>query len=347
MHLPALWSFILWSPVTPLNTPVRYPMMLGRWTARWSCLWKVPVFSITSSRTCQSWDYCDTNTSLVLQWTLTSSLRAPEVCAEAWHDQARHQQRLYQAGGQSDGKPRHQFQMVQGSDGDQLRSQIQNQLHWLSGNSWNSWLQSGGQWRLYLCGLKWGWKWSLQQHSYSQRLVCLNTTCLVLELKILWSFLAFFSRTCTVCWHVHCCLVEPPTFVRSLEPKDLVKGFEMTLECQVSGSAPFTVSFYKNTKVIRNDKRHRITVKDDLVALQLQAIEAGDVGLYQCTVENEVGSASCDCQVTLKGLCATVFFFNVNCSLNKDPQFRFFTWIRILSTLKVLVSDNPQWSCDT
>lgn len=82
----------------------------------------------------------------------------------------------------------------------------------------------------------------------------------------------------------------------------MVKGSELMLEGQVSGSAPFTVSLYKNTKLIRNDKRHRITVKDDLIALQVLAVEAGDVGLYQCTIENEVGRASCDCQVTLKGL---------------------------------------------
>lgn len=96
-------------------------------------------------------------------------------------------------------------------------------------------------------------------------------------------------------------LVEPPIFIRSLEPKDVVKGSEMMLEGQVSGSAPFTVCFYKNTKPIRNDKRHRITVKDSMVALQVLAVEAGDVGPYQCTVENEVGRVSCDCQVTLKG----------------------------------------------
>lgn len=102
-------------------------------------------------------------------------------------------------------------------------------------------------------------------------------------------------------FHGHCFLPEPPVFVRSLEPRDVVKGSEMMLECQVSGSAPFTVSLYKNTKVIRNDKKHRITVKDDLVALQVLAVEAGDIGLYQCTVENEVGKSSCECQVTLKG----------------------------------------------
>lgn len=83
----------------------------------------------------------------------------------------------------------------------------------------------------------------------------------------------------------------------------MVKGSELMLEGQVSGSAPFTVSFYKNTKPVRNDKRHRITVKDELVALQVLLLEAADVGSYQCTVENEVGRASSDCQVTLKGWC--------------------------------------------
>lgn len=90
-------------------------------------------------------------------------------------------------------------------------------------------------------------------------------------------------------------------FIRSLEPKDVVKGSELTLEGQVSGSVPFSVSFYKNTKPVRNDKRHTIVVKDDLVALQVHAVEGTDVGTYQCVVENEVGTASCECEITLKG----------------------------------------------
>lgn len=90
--------------------------------------------------------------------------------------------------------------------------------------------------------------------------------------------------------------------MRRLESKDVVKGSELMLEAQVSGSAPFTVSLSKNGKAIRNDKRHRITVKDELIALQVLGVEAGDVGSYQCTVENEVGGVSCDCHVTLKGL---------------------------------------------
>lgn len=97
-------------------------------------------------------------------------------------------------------------------------------------------------------------------------------------------------------------LLEPPAFVRRLESRDVVKGTELMLESQVSGSAPFTVSMYKNGKPIRNDKKHRITLKEELIAVQVLAVGQGDVGTYQCTVENEVGGVSCDCQVTLKGL---------------------------------------------
>lgn len=121
-------------------------------------------------------------------------------------------------------------------------------------------------------------------------------------------------------------------FVRSLESKDAVKGSEMTLEAQVSGSAPFTVSFYKNSKLVRNDKRHQITVTHELVALQVLAVEPADVGVYKCKVENEVGTVSCDCHVTLKGLCRNYgFIFRVifqqfcNCNdLSKPGHCRFF-----------------------
>lgn len=123
----------------------------------------------------------------------------------------------------------------------------------------------------------------------------------------------------------------------------MVKGSEMMLEGQVSGSAPFTVSFYKNTKLIRNDKRHRITVKDDLIALQVLVVEAGDVGLYQCTVENEVGRASCDCQVTLKGLfrCYGLIFKSTFLLPFQNPTFyllRTYIWIASQSTLFPLCS---------
>ncbi|CAB1328711.1 unnamed protein product [Coregonus sp. 'balchen'] len=96
---------------------------------------------------------------------------------------------------------------------------------------------------------------------------------------------------------------EPPIFTRTFESKEVIKGSDIMLEGKLAGSAPFNVSFYKNTKAIRNDKRHKIVLKDDIVTLQILAIEVRDAGKYQCTIENMnslVGS-EISMQCTLKG----------------------------------------------
>uniref|UniRef100_A0A8D3CP74 Ig-like domain-containing protein n=1 Tax=Scophthalmus maximus TaxID=52904 RepID=A0A8D3CP74_SCOMX len=77
---------------------------------------------------------------------------------------------------------------------------------------------------------------------------------------------------------------------------------------------------------------HRITVKEELITLQVLAVEAGDVGSYQCVVENEVGRASCDCQVTLKGC--------LNFILVEPPSF-----VQKLENLSLLVGKEVSLRC--
>lgn len=73
------------------------------------------------------------------------------------------------------------------------------------------------------------------------------------------------------------------------------------LEGTLSGSAPFEISCFKDSKQIRNDRRHIISLTDDVAKLQILKFEPGDAGKYQCTVANEVGQTSCDFQVAMKG----------------------------------------------
>ncbi|KAJ8012937.1 hypothetical protein DPEC_G00048070, partial [Dallia pectoralis] len=93
---------------------------------------------------------------------------------------------------------------------------------------------------------------------------------------------------------------EPPMFLKTFESKETVKGSDVVIEGVVSGSAPFEISCYQDTKLIRSDKRHRINVQDGVVSLLILKCESGDVGKYQCTIANEVGQTTCDCQITLK-----------------------------------------------
>lgn len=89
--------------------------------------------------------------------------------------------------------------------------------------------------------------------------------------------------------------------MKPFESKEIVKGTDVVLEGTVSGSAPFEISCFKDSKQIRNDRRHIISLTKDIAALQILKFEPGDVGKYQCTVGNEVGQTSCDFLVTMKG----------------------------------------------
>lgn len=90
-------------------------------------------------------------------------------------------------------------------------------------------------------------------------------------------------------------------FVRPFESAELVKGSDIILEGTVSGSAPFEISCLLNDKLIRNDKRHKISVENNTITLQISNCETGDAGTYQCIVANNVGETSCSCQISLKG----------------------------------------------
>uniref|UniRef100_A0A8C8R9X3 Ig-like domain-containing protein n=1 Tax=Pelusios castaneus TaxID=367368 RepID=A0A8C8R9X3_9SAUR len=47
--------------------------------------------------------------------------------------------------------------------------------------------------------------------------------------------------------------------------------------------------------------KHRITIEESLISMQVFRFDASDVGEYQCRVTNAVGSCVCSSEVTLKG----------------------------------------------
>uniref|UniRef100_A0A3Q4IB20 Ig-like domain-containing protein n=1 Tax=Neolamprologus brichardi TaxID=32507 RepID=A0A3Q4IB20_NEOBR len=81
--------------------------------------------------------------------------------------------------------------------------------------------------------------------------------------------------------------LEPPLFVRPFESAELVTESEIILEAIVSGSPPFEISCFLNDKLIRNDKRHKISVENDTITLQISHCQTGDEGTYKCTVSND------------------------------------------------------------
>lgn len=96
-------------------------------------------------------------------------------------------------------------------------------------------------------------------------------------------------------------MLEPPVFSRKPSPVDIVKGSEVSLECEISGTPPFDVAWYKDRRQIRSSKKYKVTAKNYHTSVRILNVEAADVGEYQCKAQNDVGSDTCICTVKLKG----------------------------------------------
>lgn len=80
-----------------------------------------------------------------------------------------------------------------------------------------------------------------------------------------------------------------------------MKGAATQLECQITGTAPFEISWLKNKKAISSDQKYKIVVEDTLSRLEIQPFESADVGDYQCVISNDVGKVITKALAKLKG----------------------------------------------
>lgn len=73
------------------------------------------------------------------------------------------------------------------------------------------------------------------------------------------------------------------------------------LLCELSGTAPFQVSWRKNAKRLSTDHKFRTVLQGSMVSLHIQSFEAADGGEYECIVSNEVGSVASKAVVQQRG----------------------------------------------
>lgn len=62
------------------------------------------------------------------------------------------------------------------------------------------------------------------------------------------------------------------------------------LECEVVGSAPFSVCLGKNHKLVSPDEKYKIISQGSLTSLEINSFESSDAAEYECIVSNEVES---------------------------------------------------------
>uniref|UniRef100_A0A8C3FB75 Ig-like domain-containing protein n=1 Tax=Chrysemys picta bellii TaxID=8478 RepID=A0A8C3FB75_CHRPI len=79
-------------------------------------------------------------------------------------------------------------------------------------------------------------------------------------------------------------------------------NFGELCHCEISGTPPFEVAWFKDRRQVRSSKKFKVTSKDFTASVHILNLEASDTGEYQCKAMNEVGSDTCVCAVKFKGL---------------------------------------------
>uniref|UniRef100_A0A3Q1FXQ0 Ig-like domain-containing protein n=1 Tax=Acanthochromis polyacanthus TaxID=80966 RepID=A0A3Q1FXQ0_9TELE len=93
---------------------------------------------------------------------------------------------------------------------------------------------------------------------------------------------------------------EPPSFVKVPQPVEGLKGKDVSLYCEMSGTAPFQITWFKDKKPLMESRKYKMVSEGSSATLHVIGIEASDAGEYECKVSNSVGSDTCQTPVKLR-----------------------------------------------
>lgn len=95
---------------------------------------------------------------------------------------------------------------------------------------------------------------------------------------------------------------ESPSFTKTPNPVEGIQGKDTSLYCEMYGTPPFQVNWYKDKRPLKESWKHKIVSVGNSATLHVMKLEQNDVGLYECKVSNNVGSEFCRTTIKLKGL---------------------------------------------
>lgn len=94
---------------------------------------------------------------------------------------------------------------------------------------------------------------------------------------------------------------ESPSFIKTPVPVESIKGKDASLHCEVYGTAPFQVNWYKDKRPLKDSRKYKMVSEGSSDTLHIIKLQQEDAGLYECKVSNNVGAESCRTTLSLKG----------------------------------------------
>lgn len=95
--------------------------------------------------------------------------------------------------------------------------------------------------------------------------------------------------------------VDAPSFIKVPQPVEGLKGKDVSLYCEMSGTAPFQITWFKDRKPLMESRKYKMVSEGSSATLHIIGIEPSDAGEYECKVSNSVGSDTCQTSVKLRG----------------------------------------------
>lgn len=95
--------------------------------------------------------------------------------------------------------------------------------------------------------------------------------------------------------------LDPPSFMKVPKPVEVIKGKDAMLYCELYGTEPFKIIWYKDKKPLKESRKYKMVNESSSATLHILAVDPSDVGEYECRVTNKVGYETCHTTVTLRG----------------------------------------------
>lgn len=78
-------------------------------------------------------------------------------------------------------------------------------------------------------------------------------------------------------------------------------GQSAEMECKVSGSSPFIVSWYHDGNEVQSGPNFEVSFSDNSCTLRVPTLKLCDSGMYKCKAVNQAGSSETTASLLVKG----------------------------------------------